>query len=182
MKTYEYVGPKDLLDLIKTVGKGEKIASPQDVMNWLDSTAQKLDSDNQVIATYVIDLDNHLLIADRHSEHVVCAGGEDVLSAGEMTFTVSGSEIKVTEVTNQSTGYCPEPESWASVEEALVRAGLESPGSFGREFIFRRCMRCGLLNVVKDDWFVCVSCDEDLSQSRNVNNGGSVAADIDRND
>ena len=168
MKAYEYVGPKDLWELIKTVGKGEKITSLQDVRNWLDSTAQTLNSDNKVTATYVVDLDNHLLLADRHSEHVVCAGGEDVLSAGEMTFTVSDSEIKVTEVTNQSTGYCPEPEAWASVEEALVRAGLENPGSFGREFIFRRCARCGLLNVVKDDWLVCVSCDEDLSQSWNV--------------
>ena len=169
MKSYKYVGPNDLLELVKTVSKGEKILSHQDVINWIKDTDQELDADNQVIATYIVDLDKILLIADRHSEHVVCAGGENVLSAGEITFSVEGSKVTVSEVTNQSTGYYPEPESWPHVKEALDKADLESPDSFGREFVFRRCEKCGLLNVVKENWFVCVKCDEDLSQSWNVN-------------
>lgn len=168
MKYYKYVGPNDLLELVKTVSKGEKISSPQDVINWLEGTAQELDYDNQVIATYTIDLDNNLLIADRHSEHVACAGGDNVLSAGEITFSVEGSKVKVAEVTNQSTGYCPKPESWPSVKVALVKAGLDGPNSFSREFIFRKCEKCGLLNIVKEEWFVCVECDEDLSKSWNI--------------
>jgi hypothetical protein len=168
MKSYKYVGPNDLLELIKTVRKGEKVSSHLDVIKWMKDTDQELDQDNQVIATYIVDLDNILLIADRHSEHVVCAGGENVLSAGEITFSVEGSKVKVTEVTNQSTGYCPEPESWTNVKVALDKAGLESPGSFGNEFIFRRCEKCGLLNVVKENWFVCIGCDEDLSKAWNV--------------
>ncbi len=168
MKYYKYVGPNDLLELVKTVSKGEKISSPQDVINWLESTAQELDYDNQVITTYTIDLDNNLLIADRHSEHVACAGGGKVLSAGEITFSVEGSKVKVREVTNQSTGYCPEPESWPNVKVALVKAGLDGPNCFSREFIFRKCEKCGLLNIVKEEWFVCVECDEDLSKSWNI--------------
>ncbi len=168
MKSYKYVGPIDLLELVKTVSKGVKVSSHLDVIHWVKDTDQEIDHDSQVIATYIVDLDNNLLIADRHSEHVVCAGGEDVLSAGEITFSVEGSTVKVIEVTNQSTGYCPEPESWPYVKEALDKAELESPDSFGREFIFRRCEKCGLLNVVKENWFVCVGCDEDLSKLWNA--------------
>ncbi len=168
MKAYKYVGPNDLLELIKTVSKGKKVSTPRDVINWIEEAAQELDYENQVIATYVVNLENDLLIADRHSEHVACAGGENVLSAGEITFSVDEMNVKVTEVTNLSTGYCPEPESWPSVKEALDKAGLKNPGSFGREFIFRRCEKCGLLNIVKDDWFVCVECDADLSKSWNI--------------
>ena len=168
MKSYKYVGPIDLLELVKTVSKGVKVSSHLDVIHWVKDTDQEIDHDSQVIATYIVDLDNNLLIADRHSEHVVCAGGEDVLSAGEITFSVEGSTVKVIEVTNQSTGYCPEPESWPYVKEALDKAELESPDSFGREYIFRRCEKCGLLNVVKENWFVCVGCDEDLSKLWNA--------------
>ena len=41
--------------------------------------------------------------------------------AGEITFTVRPGSISVTWVTNQSTGYCPEPASWPAVETALAR-------------------------------------------------------------
>jgi hypothetical protein len=60
----------------------------------------------------------------------VCAGGENVLSAGGVTFGVEGAEVTVTEVTNQSTGYRPEPESRPYVEEALDKAG---PGADAKE-------------------------------------------------
>ena len=168
MKTYKYVGPHDLLELTKTASKGEKIVSPMAVLAWVHDTGQEVDYEHQVIATFIIDLDTNLLIADRHSEHVVCAGGENVLSAGEMTFCIEGTTVKVSDVTNQSTGYCPEPESWPSVNEALVKAGLEGPESFSREFIFRRCATCGLLNIVKEEWFVCAECDENLSKTWNI--------------
>ena len=35
--------------------------------------------------TFVIGVDGVLRVADRRSEHVACAGGGDVLSAGELT-------------------------------------------------------------------------------------------------
>ena len=169
MRTYQYIGPVDLLELVKTVSKGDRISSSQDIMQWIEETNQNLDAENRIIATYIIDLNGNLLIADRHSEHVVCAGGENVLSAGEITFKVKGLEVKVVEVTNQSTGYCPEPESWPSVKAALENASLYAPVSFAREFIFRRCEKCGLLNIVKEEWFVCVKCEENLNKLWNIN-------------
>ena len=51
--------------------------------------------------------------------HVACAAGGPVLSAGEITFD---DDMTVAEITNQSTGFCPEPESWPAVSDALDRA------------------------------------------------------------
>ncbi len=162
------MGPNDLLELIKTVGKGNKISTSKDVMCWVGETEQVLDYDNAVIATYVVDLRNNLLVADRHSEHVVCAGGENVLSAGEITFCIDDSRVKVVEVTNQSTGYCPKPESWSTVKNALIAANIDRPNNFTRKFIFRVCEKCNLLNVVKEEWFVCVQCNEELNKLWNI--------------
>jgi hypothetical protein len=75
------------------------------------------------VATFVIDLNGDLLVADRRSEHVACAGGGPVLSAGEMFFLVEEDRVEVTDVSNQSTGYCPEPSSWPGVAAALDRIG-----------------------------------------------------------
>ncbi|HKI30800.1 MAG TPA: hypothetical protein VKA46_02830 [Gemmataceae bacterium] len=101
-------------------------------------------------------------MADRRSEHVACAGGKLVLSAGEMFFRLSASGVQVVEVTNQSTGYCPEPESWPAVASALDRIGMMHPGRFTQEVVFRRCPACGERTVVKDGWFVCGLCGADL--------------------
>jgi hypothetical protein len=42
-----------------------------------------------------------------------------VLSAGEITFSRKGKSLVVSDVTNQSTGYCPEPKSWKAVKASL---------------------------------------------------------------
>ena len=42
-----------------------------------------------------------------------------VLGAGEMTFVQAGADWRVAEVTNQSTGFCPDPDSWPAVAAAL---------------------------------------------------------------
>jgi hypothetical protein len=65
-------------------------------------------------------------------------------------------------VTNQSTGYCPEPESWPAVAAALDRIPLPHPGGFTPSFIFRRCPACVQLNVVKEGDFTCAVCGADL--------------------
>ena len=109
--------------------------------------------------TFVVGVDGILRVADRRSEHVACAGGGDVLSAGELTAVRSGSGYSITEVSNQSTGYCPEPESWQAVADALDRAGIAHPGHFTFEAVFRRCTHCGERNLVKDSWFYCAICE-----------------------
>lgn len=167
MKKYQYAGPEKILKSVEHFPKGKIVRSYQDVIDWVNSTKQELDYDRCVIATFVIDEDALLRIADRHSEHVACAGQLKVYSAGEITFEISEDKVSVPSVTNQSTGYCPEPDSWAEVEKALNDAGIEHPKQFTDEFIFRRCKKCGSINIVKDNWFVCVECDTELEKECN---------------
>lgn len=112
--------------------------------------------------TFVIDAKGSLRLAPRRSEHVACAGGGVVLSAGEITFAEVPGGWEAVEVSNQSTGYCPEASSWPAVRDALDRAGVAHPGRFTDEYVFRRCPGCGERNVVKDDYFMCAVCDGDL--------------------
>jgi hypothetical protein len=69
---------------------------------------------------------------------------------------------RVVEVTNQSTGYCPDPDSWPAVGEALDRIGVRHPGDFTDKVVFRRCPACGERNVVRDNDFTCAQCDSAL--------------------
>ena len=110
---------------------------------WIQKTGQSAAPGGLLAVTFVIDLSERLLIADRHSEHVACAAGCDVRSAGEMFFAIDGPDVSVDQVSNQSTGYCPEPESWEVVERVLDRIGLNHPGLFTTVCIFRRCTHCG---------------------------------------
>ena len=84
------------------------------------------------------------------------------MSAGEMFLGRSGTVWRVAEVSNQSTGFCPEPESWPAVAVALDRAGIAHLGGFTLAVAFRRCPSCGERNVVKDGWFACGVCGADL--------------------
>jgi hypothetical protein len=119
-------------------------------------------------ATFVIGLDGTLRLAPRRSEHVALAEGHDVLAAGEMTFAPAGSGWYVSAVTNQSTGYCPDPDSWPAVARALDRLGVPHPGHFTNEFIFRRCPTCGERNIVRDADFICAVCDGALPARWNL--------------
>jgi hypothetical protein len=127
--------------------------------------------------TYVVDVEGVLRLAPRCSEHVACAGGGEVLGAGEVTFARQRDGWVVSEVSNQSTGYCPDIGSWSAVATALDRAGLARPGGFTSVFVFRRCPRCQERNVVKEGDFVCAACGGDLPEEWNVDpsrdDGGS---------
>jgi hypothetical protein len=117
--------------------------------------------------TYVVDVAGVLRLAPRRSEHVACAAGGAVLAAGEIAFACAAGWT-VSEVSNQSTGYCPDRSCWSAVASALDRAGLDRPDGFTAEFVFRRCPSCFYLNVVKDEDFVCCLCGEDLPEVWNV--------------
>lgn len=161
-RIYQYIGPAELAQYGQQPPRRTHVRRAEDVLRWISETEQPIDAQSSVVATFIINPAGALWIADRHSEHVQCAQGEDVLSAGEMTFTVDKRRVAVTAVTNQSTGYCPEPESWPAVAAALERAGLPHPYAFTTEFIFRSCSACGMTNIVKDGWFVCGVCDGGL--------------------
>lgn len=163
-RTYHYVGPPEVRARAAGQAAGKTAASAADVLVWVRATRQVAGRGEAVPATFVVDVEGRLRIADRRSEHVACAGGGDVLSAGEMFFAVEGEDVRVEDVSNQSTGYCPEPESWPAVERALDRAGIAHPGGFTSVCVFRRCEACGERNIVKDGWFQCEVCGAKLPE------------------
>ncbi len=91
--------------------------------------------------TYVVGLDGLLRLAPRRSEHVACAGGAEVLGAGEMGFGRAAGLRVVGEVSNQSTGYCPHLDSWPAVARALDRAGIDRPAPAHRAGRSTSCVR-----------------------------------------
>lgn len=132
---------------------GALIHTVDDLSAWLTAQSLDVDLDGSLTATFVVDTDGILRLAPRRSEHVACASGGPVLSAGEITFSSDGN---VTQITNQSTGFCPEPESWPSVADALDRIPTDRPDDFTLCIVFRLCPKCNERNIVKDGWFVCL--------------------------
>jgi hypothetical protein len=149
MRRYAYVGPEEIRKRVATANPGTSIRQAADLDPFPAGAP----------LTFVVGVDGVLRVADRRSEHVACAGGGEVLSAGEITVARMGDDWRVTDVSNQSTGYCPEPESWSAVADALDRAGISHPGHFTFEAVFRRCVQCGQRNLVKDAWFYCDVCE-----------------------
>lgn len=166
-KKYLYVGPEDTLSLVSPDNKGLTVKTLQPLLQWVQQQQNELRED-EIIATFIIDKRGRLVVSDRESEHVFCAGGQAVLSAGEMTFTVEKGNLHLLAVSNQSTGYCPQARSWKYVAKALKKLGLNAPKGFTTIFEFRRCHECSNVNLIKDDWYVCAFCDEELSRKWNI--------------
>ncbi|MDJ1498860.1 hypothetical protein QNI19_38390 [Cytophagaceae bacterium DM2B3-1] len=167
---YIFVGDTGLLRLVKAEWKGYCIRSVADIEYWIKKTNQKPDGNSEITATFIIDLEYSLLINDRHSEHVVCAAGENVLSAGEITFELDKNKsYLISQITNQSTGYCPSPKSWSAVKYTLEKVGIPFSDFFTVSFEFRICSTCGWINVIKDNYFVCINseCQNPLSAHEN---------------
>ncbi len=155
---YRYVGPAELHDQLPSV-ELVAVGSSAVLDRWLTGRARaELDEP----FTFVVTLGGRLKLSPRRSEHVALAAGQDVLAAGEMTFTHDAGVSRVLEVTNQSTGYCPDPDCWTAVSKALDRLRLEHPGDFTTALVFRRCPSCGERNIVRDGDFTCALCDSVL--------------------
>lgn len=164
-RRYRYVGPPHLLAAVSPTSAGHLVRTAEDVRSWAASVDA---ADLRDPHTHVVDINGVLRLAPRRSEHVACAGGGDVLSAGEITLARGSDGWAVTEVTNHSTGYCPDVASWPAVADALDHAGLPHPEQFTTVFVFRRCPGCGERNVVKDDDYSCGVCGDALPASWNV--------------
>lgn len=160
-RLYRYVGPPELLSRLGVQAAGRPIAGAEDVMSWIADSDQETDAEGLYRATFVVDARGQLRIDDYGCEHVVCAAGGPVRSAGVMWFEAART-VRVERVTNQSTGFCPEPSSWTAVAAALDAAGIQHLGAFTQEIVFRRCPSCGQRNIVKDEWFHCAVCDAEL--------------------
>lgn len=129
-RRYSYVGPIELRGRA-TAADIVDADSPASLHGWLAGRDRR---DLGEPVTYVVALDGVLRLAPRRSEHVALAGGRDVLAAGEMAFAAADIGWRVADVTNQSTGYCPDPGCWTAVAQALDRVGLPHPGGFTEEF------------------------------------------------
>ncbi|MEU5534450.1 hypothetical protein [Streptomyces sp. NPDC020362] len=164
-RSYGYVGPEDVRDAVGPDDGGAGIRTSADFANWVAAQAA---GELAEPFTFVVGMDGVLRLAPRRSEHVACAGADRVLSAGEMSFRADGGRWRVDEVSNQSTGYCPDTTSWVAVAEALGQAGLDHPDFFTHEVIFRRCPGCQEHNMVRESHFVCVFCDTDLPAHWNL--------------
>ena len=171
-KRYEYVGSAELRERCLAFPADRFHPTTGDEMReWLRH--QLSDVEDEQTFTFVVDAHGHLILADRHSEHVAAARGLAVLSAGEITIALTGDAARVVAVTNQSTGFCPEPCSWPVVSRALADIGITKPEGFTTEFEFRRCPACAQINIVKDSFFQCAVCDESLPEDWNLSEGSS---------
>jgi hypothetical protein len=164
-RRYRYLGTFDVRSAALQGDEGCLIRSPGDFERWAGSVSAR---DLAEPFTYVVDIGGMLRLAPGRGKHVACAGGGDVLGAGRVRFARDRGEWVVSEVSNQSTGYCPDIGSWSAVATALDRAGLTHPGKFTSAFIFRRCPGCQERNVVKEGDFVCATCGGDLPEEWNV--------------
>ena len=168
MRLYRYIGPSDIGARADAHPIGTHITTPARLPEWIAATHQYADAEGRIVATFVVTAEGILLIADSASEHVQCAGGQSVRSAGEMAFAYVGDAWRVEEVSNQSTGYCPEPESWPQVAAALDAIPLAHPARFTTPCAFRRCPVCAQINIVKDEYFACAVCGADLPECWNL--------------
>ncbi|MGW7128097.1 hypothetical protein ACWGIA_07180 [Streptomyces bobili] len=163
-RRYGYVGPPELRQAVVAGTEGQVIRRAADLDAWTAAAGQ----DGEETFTFVVGPDGLLRLAPRRSEHVACAGGGEVLGAGEVTLRRTGRGWRADEVSNQSTGYCPDPDSWPAVAAALDRAGIARPDGFTHALVFRRCERCRENNVVREGVFVCVFCGADLPAAWNL--------------
>lgn len=159
-RRYAYVGPVDIKARSSRGAGCKHVACAGDVKPLLKG-------ESQTTFTFVIDTIERLWVADRRSEHVACADGQDVLAAGEITLERLPNGVVVSDITNQSTGYCPEPACWRVVAQVLDRIGLLHPPHFTHSFEFRRCEKCQSTNLVKDSVFECAVCGAALSRDWN---------------
>lgn len=93
-KLYKYIGSESILLAVADYPVGVCILSMNDLKNWIVYTMQIPNAWGLIPATFVVDSEGHLRVADRHSEHIACAGGEPVLSAGEIFFFLLKRALK----------------------------------------------------------------------------------------
>lgn len=167
MKLYDYVGPSSIRASARFDTPRHEVHGASGLHSWAHSHRLFDGRDQLVTFTYVILPPARLFVADRHSEHVACARGDSVLTAGEITFERVGPRWIVSETSNLSTGYCPESESWRPLSDALQAAGFAPIDDFTNSFEFRYCLQCRQTCVIKDDIYECPSCLNTLPQEWN---------------
>ena len=80
MRRYAYVGPEAIRRQVAGAEQGTEIRAAADLVPMLRGEPM----------TFVVDERGALRVADRRSEHVACAGGGVVFSAGELVAVRDG--------------------------------------------------------------------------------------------
>jgi len=163
LREYRYVGSKEIAQQASAPIERLEPASASDLVRWLE--ARRV---HDAMFTFVVDEGGALWVSDRNAEHVACARGRPVLAAGEIELRLHGSAVEVISVTNQSTGYCPEPACWPAVAAALLRIGIVAPSGFTHSFLFRRCTKCQTTNILKPEFPECPVCGDQLPAAWNL--------------
>jgi hypothetical protein len=165
---YPYVGPKEIAmygssDIVRV-----HVLSTKDILSWVHATNQQPDASGAILATYIVNEQAEWWLTDRSYEHVACAQGTPVTAAGEVGFWLENGSLDISYVSNQSTGYCPEPSSWSAWKEACLQTDIQPPDNWSVAFQFRRCPACKSIQLIKEeDWF-CAICDTALPEQWNL--------------
>jgi hypothetical protein len=163
-REYGYVGSPTARERAREAPPGAIISDRASLARWLRANADALLEG----ATYVVDRRGSLRLAPRRSEHVACAGEPWVLAAGEVEFGDGGASLA--RLSNQSSGFCPEPETLGLVQEVFATLGLQSPGRFDPECHWRRC-ECGQVVLRKEGDDACPCCGTTLPTAWNLATG-----------
>ena len=163
MRLYRYIGSDSVRSSSSMESERHEVTNLQGLRDYVHSRQPRPKPGDEITFTYVVLPPGRLFLADRRSEHVSCARGEPVLTAGEITFRVMPGGIEVSDATNLSTGYCPESGSWKPLVAELNRCNVPGIGGFTHSFEFRHCPSCGMICVIKDDLYACPGCDRPLS-------------------
>ncbi len=160
MKAYPYIGPPERRELGDLPCARQCVVNARNILDWIGQTHPKQHITHTITATFIVDIAGYLWIADRHYEHVACAQGQSVLSAGEITFAQEDG-LEITALSNQSTGYCPHVKTWPAVARALSRAQLTFPATWTLACTFARCTQCHTLHLIKHESWICAVCNAD---------------------
>lgn len=149
-RLYRYVGTRDVAEAVRGLSSGHRVGAAEE----LAAAVEALGGEDWLTVTFVVDALGVLRVADRSSEHVACAGHGPVLAAGELGI----ADGEVVEASNQSTGFCPEPECFGALARALDDAAIPRVDAWTAAFDFRRCDGCGGRTLIKDGELECAEC------------------------
>ena len=164
-RLYQYVGSSAFIPAPDQFPPRLRLDDLDELKSWMVENRDQIDLEECIPATYIVDDVGHFWIADRGSEHVACARVGKVQAAGEVFFSGLEEVPYIDRITNQSTGYCPEASCWSAVLEAFEAINIPFPENFDPAFEFRNCESCGTLNLIKEDYFVCMCCGAELSEN-----------------
>jgi len=85
-RLYSYAGPADIKARVAGRPAGTSIKSIAVFLAWVRDTDQRAGSAGLVTVTFIIAANDNLLVADRHSEHVACAGGGSATTSRATNF------------------------------------------------------------------------------------------------